>query len=107
MPWSSSNRTSEPCTCRERRPCRRPSRSSLRPPAEAFPPVALILTHSGRPDESPLSIVVADDYDEGRLLRLARPIRYEDGSFSFNENIVDDVPVEFVDRTARCTPEGS
>ncbi|ATQ28229.1 hypothetical protein CS378_05465 [Rhodococcus ruber] len=40
-------------------------------------------------------------YDGGWLLRLARPTHYEDGSFSFAENVVDDVPVEFV------SPHGS
>ncbi|MGV9947678.1 hypothetical protein [Rhodococcus aetherivorans] len=35
-------------------------------------------------------------YDDGRLLRLARPTHFEDGSFSFTENVVNDVPVEFV-----------
>lgn len=31
-------------------------------------------------------------YDDGRLLRLARPTHFEDGSFSFTENVVNDVP---------------
>ena len=34
----------------------------LSPPADGgLPPAALIITHSGKPDQSPLSIVVADD----------------------------------------------
>ncbi|ANZ24802.1 hypothetical protein A4U64_08930 [Rhodococcus sp. WB1] len=34
----------------------------LSPPADGgLPPTALIITHSGKPHESPLSLVVADD----------------------------------------------
>lgn len=33
---------------------------------------------------------------DGTLLRLARPTHHEDGSFSFTDNVVNDVPVEFV-----------
>lgn len=46
-------------------------------------------------------------YDEGRLLRLARPTRYEDGSFSFTENVVDDVPIEFVSPPGSLRPGGT
>lgn len=46
-------------------------------------------------------------YDEGKLLRLARPTRYEDGSFSFTENVVDDVPVEFVSPPSSHRPGGT
>ncbi|MGW4019132.1 hypothetical protein ACXN1G_13590 [Rhodococcus ruber] len=46
-------------------------------------------------------------YDEGRLLRLARPTHYEDGSFSFNENVVNDVPVEFVSSPDSHRPGGT
>lgn len=34
--------------------------------------------------------------EDRTLLRLARPTHHQDGTVSFTENVVDDVPVEFV-----------
>lgn len=42
-------------------------------------------------------------YNDGKTLRLARPTQRNDGSYTFTENVFDDVPIEHVSATPRQT----